>query len=249
MTAPGGPRPRVWDLLVAAATRRGSAVVAPDDVCRACADDLDVDGVALIGVSPRGRQLLAATDASSRAVEEWQQATGRGPAVAAVEGGAGVGAVVVGDIGAGPDPAFAEAAAHAGVGAVAAVPVRVGTVVVGVLTLVRRSPGGFAADTLATAGAFADAAGAVLLDGPELDGLEYRDGAAPPPAAPDTGVAGPDQAVVLQAVGMVAVQLGVDVDEARRRLGAYAFERGTTLGEVARAVVSRRLRMGPGSAP
>lgn len=253
MTAPGGPRPRVWDLLVATAARRGSAVVVPDDVCRACADDLDVDGVALVGVSPRGRQLLAATDAASRAVEEWQQATGRGPAVAAVEGGAGlgavVGAVVVEDVGAGPDPAFAEAAAQAGVGAVAAVPVRVGTVVVGVLTLVRSSPGGFAADTLATAGAFADAAGAVLLDGPELDGLEYRDGAAPPPAAPDTGAAGPDQAVVLQAVGMVAVQLGVDVDEARRRLGAYAVERGATLGEVARAVVSRRLRMGPGSAP
>ncbi|GAA4693742.1 hypothetical protein GCM10023215_34050 [Pseudonocardia yuanmonensis] len=242
MTAAGGARPRVWDLLVAAAARRGAAAVAPEDVCRACAEDLDVDGVALIGVSPRGRQLLATTDPRNRVLEEWHQATGQGPAVAATVDDA----LVVDEAAEASDPAFAEVAAQAGVGAFAAVPVRVGTVVVGVLTLVRSSPDTFGADTLATAAVFADAAGAVLLDA-----LQHGngDGAGPPLTAGDTGVADPDQAVVLQAAGMVAVQLGVDVDEARRRLGVYAGERGTTLGEVARAVVSRRLRMGPGSAP
>lgn len=240
MSAAGGPRARVWDLLVAAAARRGSPTVSPQDVCRACVDDLAVAGVALVGVSPRGRQLLAATDDGTRAVEEWHQATGRGPAVDATEGRT----VVVEDARTEPDAAFAAAAARAGVGALAAVPVRVGTTVVGVLTLVRGTPGPFAEDTLAAAAAYADAAGAVLLDGPE-----HGDGAAPAAleAGEDTGVADPDQAVVLQAVGMVAAQLGVDVDEARRRMGAYAGERGTTLGEVARAVVTRRLRMGPGS--
>jgi hypothetical protein len=239
-----GRRSRAWSLIVAAAERRGSPTVEPEDVCRACADDLAVDGVALTAVSPRGRQLLAATDARSRAAEEWHQANGRGPAVDAAEGRT----VVVAHAPAGPGT-FADFAARAGVAGFAALPVRVGTVVVATLTLVSdgsvASPVVSAPETLARATDFADAAGAVLLGGPGPGS-----GAAPPdPADRDAGVADTDQAVVLQAAGMVAVQLGVDVDEARRRLGAYAAERGSTLGEVARAVVSRTLRMGPGQAP
>ncbi|MFR9805734.1 GAF domain-containing protein [Pseudonocardia sp. RS010] len=252
MTAGGGP-PSVWARIVDIAERRGSPAVAPEDVCRACAEDLAVDGVALVAVSPRGRQLVAATDPGSRAVEEWQQVNGRGPAVDAIEGGT----VVVDDVAEAPDAVFAEVAAQAGVGALAALPVRLGGVVVGALTLVRAAPGAFAAKTLATAAAFADAAGAVLLDGVDQGGVDQggvdqggtdRRAGADAAAAPVPGVRDADQAVVLQAAGMVAVQLGVDVDEGRRRLGAYAAEHGTTVGEVARAVVTRRLRMGPGSA-
>jgi hypothetical protein len=232
-----GRGPRVWALIIAAAERRGSRVVGPEDVCRACADDLAVGGVALTAVSPRGRQLLAATDVRSRAAEEWHQANGRGPAVDAAEGRP----VVLENAPAGPGT-FADFAAGAGVGAFAALPVRVGTVVVGTLTLLDGGSLASAPETLARAAAFADAAGAVLLGGP------------PPPSDPvataaDAGVADADQAVVLQAAGMVAVQLGVAVDEARRRLGAYAGEHGTTIGEVARAVVTRTLRMGPEQAP
>ncbi|MCE0763942.1 ANTAR domain-containing protein [Pseudonocardia kujensis] len=237
--AGGARRSGVWSLIVTAAQRRGSPTVEPADVCRACADDLGVDGVALTAVSPRGRQLLAATDARSRAAEEWHQATGRGPAVEAVEGRA----VVVANGPTGPGT-FADFAARAGVAEFAALPVRVGTVVVGTLTLVSGGSIGAAPDLLARAAAFADAAGAILLGGPGPG--PGRDG---PPGEADAGVADADQAVVLQAVGMVAVQLGVGVDEARRRLGAYADERGAPLVEVARAVVTRRLRMGSDSGP
>lgn len=239
--AGGARRSDVWSLIVAAAQRRGSATVEPADVCHACADDLGVDGVALTAVSPRGRQLLAATDARSRAAEEWHQATGRGPAVEAVEGRA----VVVADGPTGPGT-FADFAAGAGVAEFAALPVRVGTVVVGTLTLVSSGSIGAAPEALARAAAFADAAGAVLLGEP-VPGV--GPGGPPGPDDRDGGVADTDQAVVLQATGMVAVQLGVGVDEARRRLGAYAGERGTTLVEVARAVVNRTLRMGPDTAP
>ncbi|MCE3553033.1 ANTAR domain-containing protein [Pseudonocardia sp. RS11V-5] len=232
----GGGRPSgVWSLVTAAAQRRGSPTVEPADVCRACADDLGVDGVALTAVSPRGRLLLAATDARSRAAEEWHQATGRGPAVEAVRGRA----VVVADGPTGPGT-FADFAARAGVAEFAALPVRVGTVVVGTLTLVSGGPIGSTPEALVRAAAFADAAGAVLLAAPGTEG----DGS---PDDVDAGVADADQAVVLQAAGMVAIQLGVGVDEARRRLGVYADETGTPLVEVARAVVTRRLRMGPDS--
>lgn len=236
----GDRRSRVWSLIAAAAERRGSPTVGPEDVCRACTDDLGVDGVALTAVSPRGRQLLAATDARSRAAEEWHQASGRGPAVEAAEDSA----VVVADGPTGPGT-FADFAARAGVAGFAALPVRVGTVVVGTLTLVSGASLASAPEVLTRAAAFADAAGAVLLGEPAGDGVV----GAPGPDDRDRGVADADQAVVLQATGMVAVQLGVDVDEAQRRLGAYAGERGTTLAEVARAVVSRTLRMGPDSAP
>ena len=45
-----------------------------------------------------------------------------------------------------------------------------------------------------------------------------------------------------QASGVVSAQLGVSVSEALVRLGAYAFGNDRTLTEVARDVVSRKLR-------
>jgi hypothetical protein len=109
-------------------------------------------------------------------------------------------------------------------------------VTVGTLVLYRREAGAPTPDALADATAFADAAGAVLL--------EHSGGADGVGALVDPG-----QAVVLQAAGMVAVQLGVGLDEAGRRIGSYAGAHGTSVGDVARAVVTRSLRIGPAPAP
>jgi hypothetical protein len=44
---------------------------------------------------------------------------------------------------------------------------------------------------------------------------------------------------------MVAVQLGVSVGEALARLRAYAFGNDLLLTDVAEAIVTRKLRLGP----
>jgi AmiR/NasT family two-component response regulator len=49
-------------------------------------------------------------------------------------------------------------------------------------------------------------------------------------------------AVVHQAAGMVAVQLGIGVADALVRLRAHAFATGTPLHKLAEEVVDRRLR-------
>lgn len=44
---------------------------------------------------------------------------------------------------------------------------------------------------------------------------------------------------------MIVAQLGVTAQDAYVRMQAYAFARGVTLGDVARAVVERDLRFSP----
>ncbi|HEX8766722.1 MAG TPA: ANTAR domain-containing protein, partial [Jatrophihabitans sp.] len=46
---------------------------------------------------------------------------------------------------------------------------------------------------------------------------------------------------IFQAQGMVKVQLGIDLGQAMVRLRAYAFAADSTLADVAREVVARRL--------
>jgi AmiR/NasT family two-component response regulator len=50
-------------------------------------------------------------------------------------------------------------------------------------------------------------------------------------------------AEIHQATGVVALQLGVPLDEGFVRLRAYAFARELSLRELAREVVARRLRL------
>src|ERR1700761_5753690 len=52
-----------------------------------------------------------------------------------------------------------------------------------------------------------------------------------------------DHAQVYQATGMVSVQRGVGLEQALALLRAYAFTHERALGEVAAAVVERRLRL------
>jgi hypothetical protein len=61
------------------------------------------------------------------------------------------------------------------------------------------------------------------------------------------------RAEVYQAIGMISVQLDVDLEEAFVRLRAHAFAVGAGLGDAADDVVNRRLRLqsdpdcGPGA--
>jgi hypothetical protein len=95
--------------------------------------------------------------------------------------------------------------------------------------------------------AVADAlARAILRSGP----LGPSDHAHPDPAADDPFAwllvdGGGVSAAFHQACGMVAVQIGCDMTEARLRLRARAFAEDRTTLDLARAVVERRVRLEP----
>ncbi len=226
---------RVWARIAAA--QEGDGPVSVAALCRAAARWLGVDGASVTAVSGLGaREPLSASDELSSRLEELQFATGEGPG----EEDFGFGSPMLV-----PDlelvavrwPGFVSAAVAAGAAAVFAFPLQAGAIRVGVLSLYRAQPGpltpGELADTLVFAG-FAlqlvlDAA-AGISGSPEyrpLDGLQDS------------------RAEVYQATGMISVQLGVSLEEAFARLRAHAFAASIPLGDVAKDVANRRLRMRP----
>jgi hypothetical protein len=230
---------RVWAWIAAA--QEGGGPVSVAALCRAAARWLGVDGASVTVMSGLGaREPLFASDELSARLEELQFATGEGPG----EEDFGFGSpMLVPDLElvAARWPGFVSAAVAAGARAVFALPLQAGAIRVGVLSLYRAQPGpltpGELADTLLFAG-FAlqmvlDAA-AGISGSPQyrpLDGLQDS------------------RAQVYQATGMIAVQLGVSLQEAFARLRAHAFAAGTPLADAASDVVNRSLRLRPDPRP
>ncbi len=131
--------------------------------------------------------------------------------------------------------AFTPPAIKAGVRAVFGFPLRMGVARLGAINLYRDSPGPLSDDQHADALVMAGVAAQWVLDvqagAPEgtlarrlEDGADFHN-------------------VVQNAAGMVSVQLGVSVTEALIRLRAYAFATNRPLGDVARDIVARTLRL------
>jgi hypothetical protein len=231
-----GARLRLWSLVV---THAQGAPVTVGHVCAAAVAATGVEGAAVTVTLSEGlRETMYASDMVAADVEELTLTLGEGPGVD-VRGG---GAVLVADL-AESDwqtrwPVFAPAAAQAGVGAVFALPLQIGAIRVGVLTLYRAVPGGLRPMQLSDALMLADTACALLLD----------DAAAPRPRhSGDTSPeqVGPQHPEVHQATGMISVQLGVTATVALIRLRASAYAQGRRLHDVAGDVVARRLRFSP----
>lgn len=216
---------------VLAATDEGPAVARLLDVA---VELLPISGASVAVVD--GRQhlgSLAASGTRAVAIDELQFTLGEGPCRAAAAAGR---AILEPDLLAAVDlwPAFAPAAAALGACAVFAFPLQVGPVILGVLSLYAAEPGDLVPADLADALAVARIATHLLL---ELErGL-------PPGFLPERLEDVTQQrAVVHQATGMVAAQLGVDVAAALGRLRAHAWALDLSVGRVAEDVVARRLR-------
>ena len=181
------------------------------------------------------RGSLCTSDEVSRLVEELQYTLGEGPCIDAYQQDKVVAEPDLADPVTRRWPAFAPAALAAGVRAVFGFPLRVGTVHLGALNLYRDVPGPLTGDQHADALVVADVAARWVLEaqaGAPLDtvaeGLE----------------AGADfHFAVHNAAGIVSVQERISLTEALIRLRAFAFSSDRLLANVARDVISRRLRL------
>jgi hypothetical protein len=199
-------------------------------LCLRAVQEAGVDGAGVSMLSRDGTpDPVFATDVLSALVEDLQFTLGVGPCFDAVATQA---PVLVGDL-TNPDQEvadgpFRDEAASAGIRAVFAVPVGVAGRVLGTLDLYRGSPGPLSSSQLRRTLATADAIGGALLDG----------GALPPNALEHVR----HRAAVHQAAGMVMMQMDVSIEEALLVLRATAYAEGTSINELAAALVDGRRR-------
>jgi hypothetical protein len=205
-----------------------------DGLCDVCQDITAVSGVGIMlrtGDVPHGS--VGMTNTVSALIEELQFTLGEGPCIDAYNLKQ---AIVEPDL-AGPSrrwPGFTPPVLEAGARAVFAFPLNVGAVSMGSLDLYRDRSGVLADDQHADAVMFASIVA--------QDVLAMQAQAPPGTLAPALRHIAKGQAVIHQAVGMAAVQLGVKVDEALIRLRAHAFANDRPLAELAGDVVDRRVR-------
>jgi GAF domain/ANTAR domain len=224
---------------------KDGAAVSVDHVCEAAVTAGSVDGAALSLVTRMDRRSLGhASDEVARLLDDQQFALGEGPCV---EGWRSGGLVLADDLTSVDSmkrwPVFTPEALGAGAQAMFAFPLQMGAIRLGTLGLYRARPGGLGSEQLADLLTLCSATVTLLLTalGSGTSGAAPNGG--PPAWLP--GGPGGDKIEVYQATGMVAVQLGVSLEDAFAALRARAYAQGIPLADIARQVVDRRLRFGP----
>lgn len=209
------------------------APVSVEALCEAAVVRLGVNGAVLTVDTSGWPEVRCATDALGERLAELQVTVGEGPAVDVWLGG---GPALVADLDAPSSqarwPLFAPLAVEAGVAALFALPLCVGAIRVGVLSLYRLDVSHLDAAALADSLAFAELALRLLLDEQaDLNTAGVGEDALP--------LQNPH---VHQATGMVAAQLGLGMADAFAHLRARAFAEQMPLSGLAADVVARRRR-------
>jgi len=229
-------RSRVWSVIAEAVADSGSGPILRR-FCAACAAALSVEGVVLALRSTETAPVLAhATGPLGGPLWDLQSTLGEGPAADAATVGE---TVISSDLRHAAAfrrwPVFAPAAVETGIRTVVAIPLQVGMIRLGILELARARPGGFAEHELADAFTFAEFGLNLAINlraDPELSEPVLDD------------IFGMNTEIH-QATGMIAAQLDTSADRALLRMRAYAFSHDLRLGDVALAVLSRRVRFSP----
>ncbi|MFE9749032.1 GAF and ANTAR domain-containing protein [Saccharothrix saharensis] len=202
-------------------------------LCQAAVARLGVSGAVLTVDTSGWPEVRCATDALGERLAELQVTVGEGPAVDVWRGG---GPALVADLDAPSSqarwPMFAPLAVEAGAAALVALPLCVGAIRVGVLSLYRLDVGHLDAAALTDSLAFAELALRLLLD-------EHADLGTADAAGDGLPLHNPH---VHQATGMVAAQLGLGMADAFAHLRARAFAEQVPLSALAADVVARRRR-------
>ncbi len=234
---------RVWGLVAAEAASRGREMSAAD-ACVAAVEAVEVTGAWLSAADGAEMgHLLRVTDEVSEQLAELQLTLGEGPCSDAAAVGGPVLSSDLGDAEAvGCWPVFAPAARQAGAAAVFAFPLRIGAIRAGVMGMYRDRPGSLSDFQLGDALAFADTATMLMLDSADQAEGDRVAGSGPGGQPAELAI---HRAEVDQATGMVTEQLGVGIAEAFVRLRAHAYAYDRRLGDLARDIVARRVRLSP----
>jgi ANTAR domain/GAF domain len=190
-------------------------------------------GISLLTDDNVGGGTIAASDPTSRALEELQFTLGEGPCIDAY---ASRRPVLEPDLRAGGSrrwPGYSPAAQQHGVRAVFAFPLQVRAARAGALDIYRAEAGSLTPNALAQAFTFADVAMGVLVDGQARAGEDR--------SSPGVNDALANRLEVYQAQGMVMVDLGVGIEEAMARLRAHSFAEERAIVDVAKDIVDGKL--------
>ena len=184
---------------------------------------------------------LGHTDDVIRAVEDLQFTLGEGPGIDAHTSGRAVLEPNLAHPSASRWPTFAPSAVSEGVFGAFGFPLKMGAVRLGALDLYSEHPLMLAPEQIADAIVLANVVTQTLV------GLQAR---AAPDSLPDEIDEGENlRAQVHQASGMISKQLDITIIDALVRLRAHAYADGRPINDVARDVVTRRLRIGEPPAP
>lgn len=205
---------------------------------RLCVLCVEATGSAGVSVSLTGhetRSTICATDDIADLLEDFQDTIGEGPRYEALNEGR---PVLVADLDESDQqwPAFVPAARTAGARAVFVLPVRIGALRLGLLTMYRTVPGPLGKRELKDALMLTEAA-AVLL------ALQTPNADSPDAYAWVLGDRSRFRPQVHQAVGMTMVHLGIGPREAFARLCAHAYATNTPMAAVASLILTKRLRL------
>ncbi len=204
-------------------------------LCALCVESTGTSGAALVITSNVHHSTVWATDPVAERLEELQLTFSEGPAVDALKRGR---TVLVPDLAERSRygwPLFAPAAVAIGVRALFALPLQVGHIRTGALSLYRSAAGELGRLQHLAAEVCVEAAELLLCVDRGLDG-------------PNAFLWAVDdrtrfQPQVHQAVGALRVQLDLATNDAFARLCAHAFWTDTPIGQVAEEIVAGRLRL------
>ncbi|TFD49657.1 ANTAR domain-containing protein [Cryobacterium frigoriphilum] len=196
---------------------------------------LDATAAGLLLADPSGNlQVLASTSEASQLVEVLQSQAGVGPCVDSYKTGK---VVTLADIRAEGDryPDFQAAALSQGFQSVHAIPMRVRPRTIGALNLFRTDKGEMNAEDASIGQALADVATISILQE-----RTFRENTM---VNEQLQRALNSRILIEQAKGVIAQRSNVDMDEAFRRLRAYARSNSEAMHDTARSVINRKVTL------
>lgn len=231
---------------------RDSLFAGMGEICEAATLRADADGavLAILTHSASDRELVYATDTVAHKLDELQYTLGEGPCFDAyLDDNPQFHPELTSVAHTMRWPTFAAAATQLGAHALFAFPIPDGQQPMGVLELYRRSAGSLADTQYAAAVGCASAIGGRLQsnwkDHVARAGSAEKavDAAAASSTSPSERNNPFTRTHIYVASGMVAIQLGVDPDQAVDRLRAYSYSCGRRISSVAADIIARRLTL------
>jgi len=225
---------QLLEILHGLADDRGAGQGSGARLVSACVNVLSVTGAGIMIMVDGGhRGTLGSSDAAMGVVEELQFTLGEGPCLDSYRLGRPILEPSLADPVTPRWPRFTPRAVKAGVEAIFGFPLQIGAIRLGALDIYLDRPGHLNDECLADA--------LVMADVVTHEILELQAGAPPEALASELDTAQNLRAVVHQASGMVAVQLGIPIVDALIRLRAHTYANKQRVNDVARDVVERRL--------